>query len=163
MPYLKPDDVGDGLTMTFINLSEIKQKKKKDGGTFGVHELLVKHHDGRTETYDVFPKAVKFGKLNTCHFNDQIMAFANGDFVNWKVLGQGEETLSAEQPSNYKQKKREVALAEQDNTQKIKEVFISLQGLTQSYIIAGHPEPLQAAIEMRKQIIEAAISQAQND
>ncbi len=142
MPYLKPEDVGDGLSMEFL-AGSVKTKPKKDGSTYEVFEMMVKRNDGQTATYDVFVKSAEYGGIydpdskNTIETGSQIMAFSNGDFVNWKVLPEGEKVLQEKQPSNYAQNKRDDALKDKDKSADAHDWKLGLAGMLQAYRAGG--------------------------
>lgn len=143
MSYFKPEDVGEGLEFTFLGGS-MKEKKKKDGGTYSVYEMMVQFDDGTTDTKDAFPNVLKYANIynpdtgETAKAGTRVQVYMNGDYVNYKIVGKSESvTPQATAPVK-------ASNACVDN----------ITRLVAACIIKSYDDPLEAALAMYKQIEE---------
>jgi len=142
MPYLKPEDVTTPIDFEFLYAEKVT-KKKKDGGSYECYEVHVKtRSDGKPHAYDVFPTTAEFIDRETglrlidAKPMQLVRAYKNGDFVNWKVLPMGEESVNIPSVSNSQQVKAERNLYDYD----AKDRQIMYQAFAKSYIEAGNFE-----------------------
>lgn len=79
-------------------------------------------------------------------------------FLEWTPIS-GIEARAAAKPqlrTNTGEDTQKKRAAEMDYERRMKDICICLQGLTQSFIIAGDPKPLECARLMRKELLKAA-------
>ena len=126
---------------------------KKAGGTYKACKLIVKtRSNGETYEDKMFlneTKLYKVGDLINASLNDK-------GYVQWRKVESGEPR------NNYSEIKKERAMSNQVDADKIKSVAISLQGLVQAHVSAGktNEQALMLAVEARQMILQKAVELA---
>lgn len=139
MSYFKKEDVGEGLVFKYLGGS-VKTKKKKDGSSYEIYEMMVEFQDGTTDTRDIFLKSAEFGGIYNPENGEsiasgrQVQAYVNGDFVNYKVLPEGEAVLQEPQPSNYQQNKQTKVVKENMNAEEEKWHAIAVSKIIHNFM-----------------------------
>ena len=143
------------VNFVIVSKGDIETLRKKDGGTYQKQNVTLQvPSTGEKIGVQLFPKFVAFLK------EGGMVKGSHGDkYPEWSFVDANMQPVQKE--TNYQQVKNETAatdrLEERERQDKVKQVMISLAGLTQAYIIAGKEDPLKEAVVMRDLIIKQAI------
>lgn len=146
MPSLtKLLEANERIDFVIDYISPLQEFDKKDGGTYQAHEVKLKTMSNNV-MYDA-----RFFENHPHKTGDMVRGYLNA-----KGYPDFTKVESGEPRNNGQEVKKERELAGRASAEDVKSICISLQGLVQAYIIAGHEDPLGMAQKMRILIIQSA-------
>jgi hypothetical protein len=157
----------NGATFSVVTIGAARQFPTKTGSMYDAHNVELRTtSNGQIYEVRLFPDFIRKNNVvpgSTVKGVSGKYASPPSKFPTWSVPITGEQVLSQPRQSNYKSVQVEREMKTMMDEDKVRQIMISLAGLTQAHISAGRTnvEALELAVEARDMILREAISLAQ--